>query len=290
MALSQFDVTGQQVNDEKTEEVIREGDPWRDLVRYQPGGQEFFVHARVNLALLKAAVSLPILLLKPQSRDDEVLKSDGLLKPQGSVRNYQLLEKICEDVTAASLAACTIAEQHGAGRRDFYFVTEDAPGFERITRAAAEAFAFPLAVESYRLAEVAPVILPAEAIGDLGIDVAKAARMRPTRFEFWGAEASLAKLKTELGRRGYRFVSLDSFQRELRVIKEVPIDGQGFRAVLREIAPLARSLDCSYRGTETVGGFDQFALTRALPERYAAEPKSQGGILGRFFGRKGSES
>jgi hypothetical protein len=69
------------------------------------------------------------------------------------------------------------------------------------------------------------------------------------------------------------------------MIKEVPIDGPGFRAVLKEIVPLARSLRCRYRGTETIGGIDQFALTRPLPERYAADSFTI--IFRRIFGRKG---
>jgi hypothetical protein len=93
-------------------------------------------------------------------------------------------------VAGASFPACYVAEQHGEGRRDFYFVTEDAAGFERIARSTAEASGF---------------------------------------------------------------------------------DGAGFRAVLKEIAPLAHSLRCRYRGTETIGGLDQFSLLHPLPERYAAE-------------------
>jgi hypothetical protein len=73
----------------------------------------------------------------------------------GSDQNYELLERICEDVTTASFPACYIAEQHGAGRRDFFFVTEDVAGFERIARTAAQATAFPLTIEQYRLAELA---------------------------------------------------------------------------------------------------------------------------------------
>ena len=72
------------------------------------------------------------------------------------------------------------------------------------------------------------------------------------------------------------------------MLKEVPIDGPGFRVVLKEIASLARSLRCSYRGTETVGGFEQFALTRPLPERYAAAPSPVAGVLRRVFGRRAS--
>ena len=48
---------------------------------------------RINLALLKTAISLPILLLKPVSREDEMMRSDDLLNPQGSARNYEFLEK-----------------------------------------------------------------------------------------------------------------------------------------------------------------------------------------------------
>lgn len=287
MILNQFEVRGEQISHDETEEIIRKGDPYRNLVRYRPDGSELFVSARVNLELLQAAVSLPILLLKPASRQDEVMRIDGLLKPQGSVRNYEFLERICEDLTSASFPACYIAEQHGTGRRDFYFVSEDVAGFERVARAAAEAFAFPLTIEQHRLAEVAPIILPAEAIGELGIEVAADACIRQTRFEFWGAEPSLARLRAGLERRGYRFLSLETHLRELRMIKEVPIDGPGFQATLKEIVPMARSLGCSYCGTETVEGFDQFALTRPLPERYAPDPSRAVGVFRRIFGRKG---
>ncbi len=287
MTLSQFDVRGEQVSDDETGEIIREGDPHRSLIRYQTDGSELFVHARINLALLQAAISLPILLLKPVSREDEMMRSDDLLNPQGSARNYGFLERIIEDVVSASFPACYLAEQHGACRRDFYFATEDVAGFERIVRTAAEAFAFPLTVERHRLADVAQIILPAEAIGELGIDVAADARIRPTRFEFWGAEPSLGKLRAELERRGYRFLSFETSTRELRMLKQVPIDGPGFRGVLKEIVPLARSLRCSYRGTETVEGSEQFLLTRSLPERYAASSPSGASIFRSIFGRKG---
>lgn len=287
MILNQFEVRGEEIRNDETEEIIGQGDPHRSLIRYRPDRSELFVYARVNLALLQAAVLLPILLLKPASREDEVMRIDGLLTPQGSVRNYEFLERICEDVTSASFPACYVAEQHGTGRRDFYFVTEDVAGLEQIARTAAEAFAFPLTIEQHRLAEVAPIILPAEAIGELGIEVAADARVRPTRFEFCGAEPSLARLRAGLEGRGFRFLSFEDHLRELRMIKEVPIDGPGFRTVLKEIVPLARSLKCSYRGTETVEGFDQFALTRPLPERYAADPSRRVGVFRRIFGRKG---
>ena len=58
------------------------------------------------------------------------------------------------------MASRSLAEQHGANRRDFYFVTEDVAGLERVARAAAEALSFPLAIERRSLAEVAPIILP----------------------------------------------------------------------------------------------------------------------------------
>src|SRR6185369_14353234 len=118
-------------------------------------------------------------------------------------------------------------------------------------------------------------------------EIAADARMRLTRFEFWGAEPSLTKLRASMEQRGYRFLSFEIATRELRMIKEVPIDGPRFHAVLKEIVPLARSLRCSYLGTETIGGFHQFALTRPLPERYASDPSAGGGIFQRIFGRKG---
>ena len=74
MTLSQFDARGEQVSDDETEEIIRKGDPHRGLIRYRPDGSELFVHAKINIALLQAAVSLPILLLKPVSREDELMQ------------------------------------------------------------------------------------------------------------------------------------------------------------------------------------------------------------------------
>ncbi|WP_018261689.1 hypothetical protein [Methylobacterium sp. WSM2598] len=294
MTLSDFDVLGEEITDEETEEIVRKGDPRRSLVRYQPSGSELFVSIRLNLPLLRAAVSLPVLLLKPSSRDDEVLKPNNpaleaaggwdLLAPEGSRRNWGLLERICQDLTRSSVPACYLAEQHGANRRDFYFVTEDVAGLERIARAAAEALSFPLAIERRRLADVAPTILPAEAIGELGLEISNDARLRATRFEFWGAETSLAKLRAELERRGYRYLELNRSVMELRMINAVPIDGPSFPAVLKEIAPLARSLGCSYRGTETIEGSDQFALNRTLPDRYATDTSR--GAFGWFLGKK----
>jgi hypothetical protein len=293
MTLSEFDVLGEEISAEGTEEIVKKGDPRRSLVRYRPDGGELFVSSRINLPLLRAAVSLPILLLKPSSREDEVLKPSNpaleaaggwdLLTPEGSRRNWRLLERICEDLTRGSVPACYLAEQHGANRRDFYFVTEDVPGVEQIAGAAAKALSFPLAIERRRLAEVAPTILPTEAIGELGLEVSTDARVRPTRFEFWGADTSLTRLRTALERRGYRYVGFDVGVRELRMMKPVPIDGPGFVPVLKEIAPLARSFGCSYRGTETIEGSDQFALDRLLPDRYAAG--TAGGVVGWFFGK-----
>lgn len=283
MTLLQFAVTGEQVSNEETEEVIREAEPHRGLVRYRPDGGELFVHTRVNMALLRAAASLPILLLKLTPRANELTPRDALLTPKGSIRNYAFLKKLCEDLATTGCPACYLAERHGEGRRDFYFTTEDVAGFEQIARMAAEAFAFPLILEQHSLAAVAPLILPAEAIGDLNLEIAPDARIRPTRFEFWGAEPALKKLCAELEKRGYRFLSFEAFSRELRMAKNVPIDGEGFSAVLREIVPLARSLQCSYCGTETVEGRDQFLLTRPLPERYAGA--SRVGLLRRIFGR-----
>ena len=223
-------------------------------------------------------------MLKPSNPALEAAGGWDLLTPEGSRRNWGLLERICEDLTEASVPACHLAEQHGANRRDFYFVTEDVSGLEGIARAAAEALSFPLAIERRRLAEVAPTILPTEAIGELGLEVPADARVRPTRFEFWGADTSLTKLRAELERRGYRYVGFDAGVRELRMMKPVPIDGSGFLAVLKEIAPLARSLGCSYRGTETIEGSDQFAINLPLPDRYAAD--TAGGVFGGFFGKR----
>ena len=280
MSLLEFAVTGEQVSNDETEEVMREAEPHRDLIRYRPDGGELFVHTRVNMDLLRAAASLPILRLKITPRANELTPRDALLTPKGSSRNYAFLERLCEDLATASCPACYIAEQHGEGRRDFYFATEDVVGFEHIARTAAEAMAFPLAFEQHSLSTLASLILPAEAIGDLNLEIATDAIMRPTRFEFWGTESSLAKLRVALEMRGYRFLSIEAFARELRMVKDVPIDRQGFGAVLKEIVPLARSLQCSYRGTETVEGHEQFLLTRPLPERYAPP-----GLFRRLFGR-----
>lgn len=283
--LNLFDVRGEDVTDEVTEELIRKGDPWRSLVRYRDGRSDLFISTRINFALLKAASALPVVQLKPESRQDELMKQDGLLTPAGSRRNYRFLERIVEAVEAGAVPACYLAEQHGDCRRDFYFVTEDADSFERLVQVVAQRCDFPLTIACHSLAEVAGTLLPREAIGDLGLTVPALARVQPTRFEFWGAAPSLARLRSGLEQRGFRFLSLETYLSELRMIKDVPIDGD-FQAVLKEIVPLSRSLGCSYRGTETIDGFEQFALTRALPERYAANPPGMIGALRGIFGRR----
>jgi len=282
MPLTRFDISGAQVSDEETEKVLREGDPSRSLIRYRPDGGELYIHSRINMALLRTAVPLPILLVKPVSREAELMPQDRLLTPDGSVRNYIFLEKLCEAL--AGCPACYLAEQHGDGRRDFYFVAEDAVGFERIARATAQAQGFPLTIEQYSLAQLAPLILVTEAIGELGLELADDARIQTRRFEFWGAAPSLEKLRARMEERGYRFLHLQPVLGELYMAKPVAIDGQGFLAVLKDIVPLARSLRCSYRGIETIDGGEQFLLTRELPPRYAAPAQSN--FLGRVFGRK----
>ena len=42
MILDQFDVRGEQINDDETEQIIRKGDPHRSLVRYRLDRSEFF--------------------------------------------------------------------------------------------------------------------------------------------------------------------------------------------------------------------------------------------------------
>lgn len=292
MSLTQFDIRGEQIANDETGEILRKGDPSRSLMRYRPDGGELYIHSRVNMALLRAAVPLPILLIKPVSREDEVTPPSKLqippdarlLTPQGSMRNYTFLENLCQALADAACPACYLAEQHGDGRRDFYFVAEDAAAFERMAQAAADALAFPLTIEQHSLNDLAPLILVTEAIGELGLQIAEDARIQTRRFEFWGAAASLERLRARMEERGYRFLSLQPVLGELYMSKPVAIDGEGFLPVLKDIVPLARSLRCSYRGAETIDGGDQFLLTRELPARFAAAPQSN--FLGRVFGRK----
>lgn len=282
MSLAQFDISGNEISNEETGEILRKGDPRRSLVRYRPDGSELYIHSRMNMALLRAAAQLPVLLLKPVSRADEVTPRDGLLTPQGSIRSYTFLEALCEGL--AGHPACYLAEQHGDGRRDFYFAAEDAAGFERITRATAQAHGFPLTVEQHSLQQLGPLILVTEAVGELGLKIAEGDRIQVRRFEFWGAAASLERLRARMEQRGYRFLSLQPVLGELTMSKPVAIDGAGFLAELKDIVPLARSLRCSYRGAETIDGGEQFLLTRELPTRCAAP--AQPSFLGRVFGRK----
>jgi hypothetical protein len=284
MHLPDVDVRGEAKYDDDTEEVLDRGDPSRSLVRYRDDGPEVFVSVRLNLPLLAAAAALPVVVLEPQSRPEEIFAADGLLKVDGSRRNYAFFEQVLEDVVARGCRAAFLAELHGRGRRDFFLAAEDAAALEAIARGAAAATGFPLTVREVCLADVAPTILPTELIGELGLEVPATERTRRTRFEFWGAGPSLEHLRGELERRDYTFVSVEIDTSELRMVKEVPIDGPGFLAVLREIVPLARDLRCSYRGTETVGGFDQFALANPLPDHYV----DRGAVHAKrrwFFGR-----
>jgi hypothetical protein len=166
--LSEFDIRGESIVDDETEASIFEGDPQRGLVRYRSGAPELFVHARINLALWRAAVALPIVLLKP-TPGGEAMDPHGLLGINESTRNFQFCERLVEVLAARAVPACYLAEQHGDYRRDFYFVTEDWARFEAAAREASAAFDMPIALEPYTLAQVAPTILPADAIGELGL-------------------------------------------------------------------------------------------------------------------------
>jgi hypothetical protein len=287
MSLYEIDVLGQGEIDPSTEEVIRPPDPTRSLVRYTADDREVFVAVRMNLALLAAAAEMPILLLQPSSPPDDLFPVGGLTAA-GSVRSYELLERVCDDVVARGCPAWYLAEQHGDTGRDFYFATQAVAALDAIARAAADAAGFALTVRQVDLAEAAPTILPTELIGDLGLEPPPATSPRKTRFEFWGAAASLDELRRQLEQRGFQDLGVELALSELRVAKVVPIDGPGFQAVLQEIVPLARSLRCSYRGTETVGGHEQFALTRPLPARYAGGDGSVRGKLRRIFGKTSS--
>jgi hypothetical protein len=269
MALTEFDVMGEGEYDDATGEIVREADPSRSLVRYRADGSEFYVQVRVNPGLLAEAASLPVLLLEATQRPEEVVPGGELLTALGSMRNYELLERICDDLVIEDCPARHLAEQTGSGRRDFFFVTEEVGRLEQIAHRAAAALGFPLAIRELRLADIASTILPTELIGELELAIPADERMRTTRFEFWGAGPSLERLRHELERLDFHFVGVELATSELRMVKKVPIDGPGFLDVLRTIVPLARSLRCSYSGTETVGGREQFALTRPLPPRYA---------------------
>jgi hypothetical protein len=282
--LNKFDVRGETIVDEETEELIRAGDPHRSLVRYRSDGREIFVNVRLNMRLLQAAISLPVLHLKPAPRPDELLQGAALLTVDGSIRNYRFLDSVVKAVAAAAMPACYLAEQHGDGRRDFYFITEDAAGFDRLVRAVAHDVSMSLVIENCDIAAVAGSILPREAVADLGLSIAADALIQPTRFEFWGSLGALTKLRTELERRGYRFLGLEAHLGELRMLKDVPIDA-AFQGVISEIVALSRSLRCSYCGTETVLGANQFALDRPLSERYLRKPQAKAGIMSRIFGR-----
>jgi hypothetical protein len=284
MGLTQFAVTGNGEYDADSGEVLQEAEPSRSLIRYLPDGSELFVQARVNPRLLAAATSLPVLLLEPTQRADEVMLS-GSLTALGSVRNYELLERICDDLITQACPACYLAEQAGNGRRDFYFATEDVDGLQHIAHQAATELGLPLTIRETRLSDVAATILPIELIGELDLPIPADQLMRTIRFEFSGAGPSLERLRHDLEGQGFRYVSIELATSELRMVKEVPIDGPGFLGVLRDIVPMARSMRCAYRGTETIGGSEQFALARPLPQRYAARESETKGTWRRMFGR-----
>jgi hypothetical protein len=283
MSLYEIEVLGQGEIDPATEEVIRPPDPTRSLVRYSSDDREVFVSVRMNLPLLAAAAAMPILVVQPISRAEDLFPLGGLTAI-GSARSYELLERVGADVLAQGCPAWYIAEQHGDSGRDFYFATTDLPALDGIVRNAAQAAGFTVTLQQVALAEAAPTILPTELIGELGLEPPAAMSSRKTRFEFWGAAASLEQLRRELEQLGYQDLGIEIAVGELRMAKVVPIDGPGFQAVLREIVPIARSLRCSYRGTETVDGHEQFALTRPLPSRYAGGDSGIRSKLRKIFG------
>jgi hypothetical protein len=277
VSLEAFGVSGEPLLDDEGEE-IEPGDPQRSLLRWAPDGSERYVNVRMNVPLLSAAAGVPVVRLEPATRPDELMAHGRMLTPAGYVRTATLVEDLCAALTASGCPARFLAWEAGHGRRDAYFATQDPACLQE--QLAAVARGADVTTTQHSLADLAPLLLPRELVGDLGLPVAPGSTWR-TRFEFWGAGESLQRLSTELGSRGFEHLELELGTRELRVAKAVPIDATGFNAVLREIAPLARSLQCSYRGTETVGGPEQFALTHPLPERYAAP--GAGGFWKRLF-------
>jgi hypothetical protein len=271
MSLDAFDVSGEPVVDDSGEELSR-GEPRRSLVRYLPDGSETYVFLRMNVPLLAAAAALAVVRVEPSPAPGELLADGRSLGVAGHLRNFELFERVCADIEAAASPSRFLAFETGHGRRDLYFATEDPDALEGVVRRAA--VDHELRITRHTMAALGPRLLPAEMIGALGLALPVEAATRRTRFEFWGAPESLERLRLQLDQRGYQFLEVDRSINELRMAKVVPLDGTGFNAVLREIVPLARSLRCSYRGTETVDGFDQFALDHPLPERYAAAGRS----------------
>jgi hypothetical protein len=278
--LEQFDVLGEGEAGDDGEEV-RPGDPRRSLVRYTPD-REVYVSTRLNPDLWKAALSLPVVLVMPIPRAGEVLERNGLLTPGGSVANFEFRDTLGEVLDSIACPASYLADVHGGGRRSFYFAAESAERFGVALSEASDRAAMEVDVQVLSFAEAALFVLPIEWIGRLGLAVPPKENARKTRFSFWGAEDSLARLRTELERADYSFSSLEMATRELRMTKVVPLDAAGFLAELRRIVPLSRSLRCSYRGEEAVDP-EQFLLTSPAPEYYYPAKRS---FLDRLLGRK----
>ena len=278
MSLEPFDVSGEPVLDDDGEE-IEPGDAHRSLLRWAPDGSERYVNVRMNVPLLTAAAAHPVVRVMPATLPGELSQDGRMLVPAGYVRTAQLVEDLCAALGKSGCPARFLAWEAGHARRDAYFAAEDPACLQEqlatVTRGA------DVATSTHTLAEVAPLLLPTELVGDLGLPV-PAGTTRRTCFEFRGDGDSLVRLGTELGRRGFELLEVERVMGELRVAKVVPVDGPGFNAVLRDVVPMARSLHCSYLGTETVVGSEQFALTHPLPERYAAP--GAGGFWKRLFG------
>lgn len=259
------------------------GEPRRSLARHLPDGREIFVSTRMNLDLLAEASQLPLMLVKPVPAPEHVLEGGDSLTGPGSIASYELLEELAEALTAASCPAAYLGEQHGDGRRDFYFTTEAPNDFRLVVADVAARKGVEVGIEEMAFTNAAQRILPIELIGRLRVPVPPGATMN-ARFAFWGDYPNLEKLQKELERRGFKFLELNRAIRELRMSRDVPVDGPGFLALLREIVPLSRNLRCSYRGEETVDGFQPFLLTAPTPQHYY--PPRQG-LGARLFGRKG---
>lgn len=284
MNLRAFDFLGQTVNDEESEAVIREGDPWRWLIRFSANGR-MMVHARINRELYKACLPHRIVRAVPRYAG-HLIDNDrpNMLSIKGRELAINLREAIAESAQLKEISACFLALQHLSGGEVLYFVAENGTELISIINDRCAHFGLDVDITQFRVEEIAAQIWPRETIYELNLQIPPSQRVQRTEFDFMGQSDSLMRLRQELERRDFLHERTELLGSLLYMSKVVAVDSKGFNEVLAEVVHLARAHACMYRGTETIDFYEQFSFDRPIPGRFIRPAVGLAGAARRLFG------